>query len=419
MKIRWLMNYIVFFLILNVNVFAQTWIERAPLPTMRWNPDCVTLDGKIYVLGGQSETSPHMAISTVEAYDPDTDTWQTCASMPTPRWGLMATTWNGLIYAIGGMTGNFPGTSDDPVEVYDPETDSWSDVSTLTPMPTGRGWGGCATIGDTIYVFGGYISTGFQTSPAVDKYSVISDTWTSDPPMPILRDCFMNGVVNDKIYVIGGWSEYQDVADLVQEYDPVAKVWTEKTPMPTARFFTDATVWNNKIIVAGGRGDDGDEFESYDPATDSWTIWEPMLIAREGLALGTIGDRVFITAGSAVAGYPFYDEMFEVTNLDIDSIDEMPTGSSYFGLSQNYPNPFNPVTMIRLNLPQKERVALRIYDVSGAFVKTLFNNEREAGSHTFTWDGTDHDGHQVASGLYLYEVHAGNYHSAKRMILMK
>jgi len=89
----------------------------------------------------------------------------------------------------------------------------------------------------------------------------------------------------------------------------------------------------------------------------------------------------------------------------------MPTG---YWLSQNYPNPFNPVTEISFNLPEVVDVKLEIYNVLGQRVTTLVNGLTEAGIHSVTWDGSD-----VASGIYLYHLQAGNFVETKKMVLLK
>ncbi len=90
-----------------------------------------------------------------------------------------------------------------------------------------------------------------------------------------------------------------------------------------------------------------------------------------------------------------------------------------FALSQNYPNPFNPATNIEFQLPQNSHVSLKIYDLQGRLVRTLLNQEMEAGSHRVAWDGRDERGNGAASGIYLYHIKAGNYVETRKMVLMR
>jgi hypothetical protein len=92
---------------------------------------------------------------------------------------------------------------------------------------------------------------------------------------------------------------------------------------------------------------------------------------------------------------------------------------SEYVLFQNYPNPFNPNTEIRFSLPQAAHVELKIFNTLGQLVTTLADEMHPAGSYTLTWNGQNHSGIAMASGLYVYQIKAGNFVSAKKMLLMK
>lgn len=84
-------------------------------------------------------------------------------------------------------------------------------------------------------------------------------------------------------------------------------------------------------------------------------------------------------------------------------------------LFQNYPNPFNPTTLIPYSLKNNEAVSIKIYNTLGQEVAIILNNEmKNEGKHIASFDGTD-----LASGIYIYKLTAGNYTETKKMILMK
>lgn len=85
-----------------------------------------------------------------------------------------------------------------------------------------------------------------------------------------------------------------------------------------------------------------------------------------------------------------------------------------FYLKQNYPNPFNPNTTIEFGLPKFAYVSIKLYDINGRFVKTVFSGNKTAGTHFVQFDGS-----QLSSGIYIYTIHAGNYFSSKKMVFMK
>lgn len=91
-----------------------------------------------------------------------------------------------------------------------------------------------------------------------------------------------------------------------------------------------------------------------------------------------------------------------------------------YELSQNFPNPFNPATTIRYGLPSAERVMLKIYNLLGAEVTTLVDNEpKAAGYHAAIWDGRDKNGRVVASGVYVYRMKAGSFSKSKKLALLR
>jgi photosystem II stability/assembly factor-like uncharacterized protein len=88
-------------------------------------------------------------------------------------------------------------------------------------------------------------------------------------------------------------------------------------------------------------------------------------------------------------------------------------------LYQNYPNPFNPETTVSFDLPASGKVTLTIYNTLGQVVKTLYNGNFNAGSHTVKWDGRNDYGFSSPSGIYFCKMKAGDYNNVKKMILMR
>jgi hypothetical protein len=87
---------------------------------------------------------------------------------------------------------------------------------------------------------------------------------------------------------------------------------------------------------------------------------------------------------------------------------------SAFVLNQNYPNPFNPVTSISYSLPKDEHVLLKVYNLLGEEIYTLVNSFEKAGEHSLNFDG-----YELASGVYIYKIIAGDFTDTKKMILIK
>jgi hypothetical protein len=90
-----------------------------------------------------------------------------------------------------------------------------------------------------------------------------------------------------------------------------------------------------------------------------------------------------------------------------------------YALFQNYPNPMRNNTTIRYQLPKKEKVSLKIYDVVGRLVKTLIDESKEPGYYTIHWHGDDDRGRKASSGVYFYRMETSVYMNAKKIVLLK
>ncbi len=105
-----------------------------------------------------------------------------------------------------------------------------------------------------------------------------------------------------------------------------------------------------------------------------------------------------------------------VTNVDEGREPGVPTN---FSLSQNYPNPFNPTTTIAYQLSKAAHVTLKIYNMRGQEVRTLVEEEKLAGYYSVRWDGLDKQGMKVSSGVYVYQMIAGEYVTSQKLVLLR
>jgi hypothetical protein len=92
-----------------------------------------------------------------------------------------------------------------------------------------------------------------------------------------------------------------------------------------------------------------------------------------------------------------------------------------YSLSQNFPNPFNPTTSVKFSVPKEGLVTLRVYDMLGQEVATLFSGNALRGTYTLNWNGKDNSGNFVSSGSYIYRMSAnsGEFTQSKKMIFLK
>lgn len=85
-----------------------------------------------------------------------------------------------------------------------------------------------------------------------------------------------------------------------------------------------------------------------------------------------------------------------------------------FELGQNYPNPFNPTTKISYSVPQTGDVTLKVFNVLGMEVATLFSGIQDAGKHVATFDAA-----KFSSGVYFYRLQNGSVSITRKMVFMK
>lgn len=101
-------------------------------------------------------------------------------------------------------------------------------------------------------------------------------------------------------------------------------------------------------------------------------------------------------------------------------VTESPTGKNenilphHFSLFQNQPNPFVTTTMIRYELPERSSVVLKVYDLLGREVTTLFEGEQNDGKYEVEFNGTN-----LPGGIYFYQLQAGNFRTVRKLLLLK
>jgi hypothetical protein len=95
-------------------------------------------------------------------------------------------------------------------------------------------------------------------------------------------------------------------------------------------------------------------------------------------------------------------------------VEDEETLPTEYALEQNYPNPFNPSTTFRYSIPQTSKVVIKVFDILGNAIETLVSEEKSVGTYELTWDAAS-----MPSGVYFYQLKAGEYTAVKKMILLK
>ncbi|QQS35318.1 MAG: T9SS type A sorting domain-containing protein [Ignavibacteriales bacterium] len=139
-------------------------------------------------------------------------------------------------------------------------------------------------------------------------------------------------------------------------------------------------------------------------------------------------------AGSTTSAqsYSYVDEdvttgtyTYRLKQIDFDGTStyskevEVDMAVSDFHLYQNYPNPFNPSTAVRFSVPTEGLVTVKVHDMLGQEITTLFYDNASAGVHTLSWNGKDSNGNDVSSGSYICRLTAGEFTQSVKMIFLK
>lgn len=232
-------------LVERYNFTSNSWDDGIkPLPIPLHHASATANGGKIFVIGGYY--GDWVPSNKLFVYDPITNNWTTGPSMPTSRGSPVSNFVDGKLYVIGGDSND---NSLSNVEVYDPTTKNWT---ILSPMPTARHHAASAVVDGEIYVIGGRITNSLVNVDIVEKYDPKLDKWISDlSPMPSKRSGIAATSIDGFIYVLGG-EQNQDTFNDNERYDPYSDLWSIEQPMPTARHGLGVTSIDDKIFAIGG-----------------------------------------------------------------------------------------------------------------------------------------------------------------------
>ena len=255
----------------------------------------------------------------------------------------------------------------------------------------------------------------------------------------------------------GGWRGTSGVADTNWHHYAVVATNGDQNPtfyidgeVKATEFFAGASVINMNYaslrnLNIGAQIEAGATHYSAN-VIDEVSVWNVALDSLQirSMMIDTLGSAYYTTVDSGLVGYWRFD-MFEDLGVNADGTDDVrdlsqsaahgdavgelslipsdiTTGFNQesaekpidFMLIQNFPNPFNPSTKIKYSVPQSSNVTLTVFDILGNEIETLVNEEKSIGTYEVTWYAEE-----LPSGVYFYQLKAGEFISTKKMILMK
>ncbi len=255
-----------------------------------------------------------------------------------------------------------------------------------------------------------------QNSPAYFNLFIYRDAYT-----PILAECPANQFGTKGVNQTGGtpvldniennnWAMYASVEfggnnEYPKSADSIKVVASSATNGGLLKVYVDSIAAGTKIAECPVTG------------TGSWTTFKTFTAKLSAPVTGSHDVYLVFSGTSGEKLFMMKTFQFTGTKLPTGISGNNTQGSNYpqkYSLKQNYPNPFNPTTIIEYYVPKISYVSLKVYNVLGQFVTSLYKGYRPAGNYTTTFNADN-----LASGVYLYQLTSGNSVKTKKMLLIK
>ncbi|MEN8191670.1 MAG: kelch repeat-containing protein [Bacteroidota bacterium] len=414
------------------------WVQKNPDPKpgpLSYHELAHIAEGKVLLFGGKDSTKWGSVTAPLTwLYDIDADTWTNVepTGTPGPRYAFgLAYVGDDKVLMFGGSNG---GNNMNDTWVYDLSDNTWTDMATADgPLPQ---WTHeMAYAGDDkVVMYGGLDDDGVWL-PDTWVYDLSDNTWTlldmsADNPSPdgIIYPA-MSYFGDDKVIVTGGLKAGGAWSDLLAEtwvFDVSDMAWTntEATGGPAGgaegMALGELVYLGNGVVMHqnGGVGIPGTW--TYDGATNAWTnevTVAPaanMCYAMAETNMNVDGDGLVVYFGGLIGSDAQNDTWIHPRLKGTDAEEAETEIPTKFALEQNYPNPFNPSTTINYALPKASMVNITIYNVLGQKVAALVNTNQSAGQYSVIWNAGN-----VATGMYIYRIEAGDFVQSRKMLLMK
>ncbi|MEO0216575.1 MAG: FlgD immunoglobulin-like domain containing protein [candidate division WOR-3 bacterium] len=369
---------------------SDTWTIKTPMPyplNFIYGAYCKR---KIYIIGGFD--SSYASVNKNQIYDIENNTWYEGDTFPWPYTASAArVVWNdSLIYCIGGLH-NYR------VHLYNPALDTFYECSNFNQQFLS---GPACILNNTIYLIGGeYATLGFFLFDSI----IVGDIQVSQPdsiiwgfydtlPYPV---CLSSAnLYDDRIYMVGGAygrRPHAEKLNKVWEYDPNSRQYLALPEHPMPRI--------SGCQFMALKSDSG-WFYTMGGDTDT-VYWVPLL--GPGFHIGT---------GTASC-FKLIRHKLGITEKEIRNI---PINKHFLSIS---PNPFRNSIKIKVQVSSYGNYSLKIYNVLGQKVKTIFNGEKQAGFYELFWDGKDDFNRKLPSGVYYVIYQMAQSKATAEVVLLR
>ncbi len=301
-------------------------------------------------------------------------------------------------------------------------------------------------VGEYIYIIGNRIYNNLNPNFDVENsWANAGITITGGEKVAILNNVLVNnsGGINTPVGS-GEFLIYNNIIDLPSAEGANSIFFYESGLAATS--YIDNNIFNEAALIRWGRAyqDDLSSFRSAFNKCLSCEETDPLYNDPQTGDFTLRAGSPAIDAGNVNAAYDTFFDLYGI-NIKVDphGISRPQNGQWDIGVFEfddgttslsgeenkailprsvsvyNYPNPFNPGTVIRYELPRAANVELAVYNLAGKRLVRLDYGFRTAGSHSLSWDARDDRGRQVASGLYLLRIQAGQSIKTLKMMYLR
>jgi len=285
----------------------HSWVERSPLPRLRFGFAVAAVGQRVYVLGGtdkdelnppsshrcrcdfhSGEAKTSRLLSSVEVFDFNSGEWMRGAPhMLQARTGAVAACVLGEVYVAGGNGGHLDGYLSSSERFWPGSGTPWEP---LPPMRGARADAAATCIESRMFVVGGRDGTNVLRS--AECFDMETSIWAPMPPMLTPRAHCSATAVGGSVLVMGGENDATCLG-VVERYDPESgtRCWEALAPMAVPRSAAGAVVVGGAVYVFGGRcaGKILDAAERFDPDVGAWVSLPAMPMPRAAFGIGVCG----------------------------------------------------------------------------------------------------------------------------------
>lgn len=222
------------------------------------------------------------------------------ATLPSALSHMQVVVFNNFLYVLGGCTTQCAHgeSAVNSVLRYDPRFDAWFQVAS---MMNKRAYFFAGVLNNKIYAVGGKFKDGSLATAEV--YDPAENTWDHIANMPMSYHAHAGAVYAGHIFVSGGYSNNHFTPDM-QRYDPDTNQWEDMAPMLTPRGWHVMCTAQDKLFVFGGcnlnvnqQAQPVVQSECYDPEADQWTVIAPLSISHKEASCVVYNDQIYVLGG--------------------------------------------------------------------------------------------------------------------------